>query len=206
MQPPETLRASALTALGAHADPRAVDMVERARITVVPAVRQWVASSGTVTAHTVQLDVDAHALASLRAWPGLHDTLVAAFSTAIAHDGAEALASLEVYWGFEPASPTRGYRDGAEHAVSRDEPGALEAALPVYLAALGEPALADAVRDAVIEVDSGRRRITATVRFAGGQGARFDHDVHAADMLDGAIQALLHDPSGRPVKTFRRAR
>ncbi|MEI8259251.1 MAG: hypothetical protein WCJ30_26585, partial [Deltaproteobacteria bacterium] len=203
MQPPETLRAAALDALGAHADARAVDMVERARITLIHAVRQWVASSGTVTAHIVQLEVGAHAMASLRAWPGLHDTLVAAFSTAIAHDGAEALASLEVYWGFEPANPSRGYRDGAEHAVSSGDPGALEAALPVYLAARGEPGLADAVRDAVIAVVRGRRRITATVRLAAASAARLDHDAHAADALDEALQALLHDPTGRPVKTVR---
>src|SRR5690349_7180780 len=112
MHSPESLRAAALEALGAHADPRALDLVERAWITIVPGVRQWAGSSGTVVAHTVRLDVDARALASLKVSPGLHDTLVAAFAAAIAHDPLHALEDIDVYWGFEPAGAGRSYRDG----------------------------------------------------------------------------------------------
>jgi hypothetical protein len=204
MQTPEALRAAAIDALDAHADPRVAEILEHAWITLVPGVKQWVASSGTVTAHTVRLDVDARALAWLRASPGLHDRLVAAFSTAIAHDGAHALASLEVYWGFEPTSAARGYRDGAEKAISHTDPGALSVALPVYLATRGEPDLAAAVQGAVIELEPGRGRLTAIVHLGADGAARFEHDARAGDLLDEAVHALLADPSGVKIRCVRR--
>lgn len=206
MQSPESLRAAALEALGAHADPRALELVERAWITVVPGVRQWAGSSGTVVAHTVRLEVDARALASLRVSPGLHDTLVVAFATAITRDPLHALENLEVYWGFELAGAGRGYRDGAEQAITRRDPVALAVALPVYVATRGEPAAAEALRKASIEVDGDTRKITVTVRLDPADAALFDRDVHLAELFDEAIHALLRDPAGTKVKTVRRTR
>ena len=199
----ESLRHAVIEALGSHPDPRAVEVVEHARIAVLPAARRWTGSAGAMTAHGIRLDVDARTLAQLHARPAVRDVIVTAFATAIARHPGEALHELDVVWGFESNARERGYRDGAECEVDRDDADSLAGAVITYLEARGEHASAEHVRGASFSIERGRA-VTVAVGLPPAQLAWFANTPHAAGALDEALTALLHEPGVARVRVKRR--
>jgi hypothetical protein len=201
----DSLRHAVIEALGAHADSRALEIVQHARVVVVPGVRQWVGSSGTVHAHAVHLFVDAHALAVVRAHPAVHDQLVAAFASAIAREGNHSLHELNAYWGFESARPEHAYRAGPAHEVDRADADAVKRGLAAYLAARGESGAAERVRRAELAVAITEKKASVTVRFAAADARWFEADARAAKAIEEASEALLQVPGVVHVRVKRSA-
>jgi hypothetical protein len=141
----EELRRSALERLGSEADPRVVDLLSHAGISVAWAVARWDSSAGPVDGHRVSLALDASQLGGLRATPAAHDAMCAALASAIAMQPGESLLDVTTRWAPDAHAVAAGYRDAPPPKVT------LKQALVAYLEGAGSMLFAAAVQDARVE-------------------------------------------------------
>jgi hypothetical protein len=140
----EELRRTALEALGAHGDQRAIDALRSAVLAITPGAARWHSSSGPVQAHRVTLGLEAGCLGRLRAAPATVDALGAALAAAIARWPGETLLELVLRWAPGTSPLAAGYRNAPPQPVSIRE------ALVEYLDAAGERSLARAIAGACV--------------------------------------------------------
>lgn len=188
MPPPEWLRAEALSALGAHGDPRALDALVRADLSLALDVAGWEGTGGRVRAHRALLGLDAASLGRVCATPAVHDALAAALAAALARyrdEVAHALAELCTYWN-GTVEGAAGYRGAAPRVLSRDAPEDLRAALAAFLRAAGDDALAETAAGLVLAVTPAAARRAVVVKATRAHRAA----------LEAALRALLEEPGG----------
>lgn len=129
-----SLREKVLDALGAHADPRAAALLDRATLHIDEGVRQWTGSAGDVRAHRVRLGVDARSLGVVKAAPSAEDSLRAAFAAVLSDHAGESLAELVIEWDGALSARMESYR-GAARIDGRAH---LAEALTEYLEGAGD--------------------------------------------------------------------
>ncbi len=152
---------------------------------VEPLGEGWESSAGHVDGQLVTLAVDAATLGRLRAAPALEDALHAALAAAVARHPGQTLAGLALRWAREGTlARVDGYRDRPP-----DPPQTLQEALPAYLAARNEDALARLVEGAGIEVEGGALRVRL-----GADGLRAFRSAGAA--ATSALTAAARDLTG----------
>lgn len=151
----DTLRARALEALGPHADPRAVPLLERASLRLDENVRRWTGSGGDVRAHRVHLDVDARSLGVVRAAPFVEDSLRAAFAKVLSDTRGESLAELTLGWNGLLEARVESYRG----AAPIDGRAHLSMALAEYLDGAGAHDIARFIESLDVR-ETARREVT----------------------------------------------
>jgi hypothetical protein len=179
--------------------------LERATLSVEPAVLRWESSIGPMHAHRVHVRVDAARLGALRRSPALEDALRAALAAAISRDPGETLQELVLGW--EPFSPDAPYRDpapmprvGDEDHQHAEDPEVLRDALAEYLEGSGEPDLANAARRSEITHDAGGAGASELrVWLPATETDRTSIDARTTAILGRALRDLTGDPEARVV-------
>jgi hypothetical protein len=92
----DSLRRSALAALGAWSDPRAQRALAHGELLVQRDVAGWEASGGRMRGHRVTLVLDSQQLSEVRDTPALIDALCAAVAIAVSSTPGDALADFVV--------------------------------------------------------------------------------------------------------------
>jgi len=92
----DSLRRSALAALGAWADPRARRALAHGELVVQRDVAGWDGSAGRIRGHRVTLVLDAQRFSEIAHAPALIDALCAAVAVAVSSTPGDALADFVV--------------------------------------------------------------------------------------------------------------